>query len=271
MKTSLLVIIIISYSTAFAMDTGTDAGKSKKHGKEQSQSIRKSRDQGDSMEIRLSTDSVFSGIIAELESAGKLGRCEIITHPKLPADFGLSSQIDEYTIDAVKAQYIEQQAKNNAVAPSGIKLYKNCMAFESAVIAQAHIYLMEMLGQAMDIEAIKSLAELSVEKVLHVGIDDDNINAIYQSIKADKIPCRFNQSLHSFRCGATSLDLTSQKMTFGGIEIYGNKFYGYSGDYKVSASSKQTRELVLLQRRNWENSKSTKQAISLANLLPKVD
>lgn len=222
---------------------------------------RKSIEQDKGIEVKLSLDAVFLPIIAEMEKYNKaFAACKIVSKPKQPADFGISSAIGDGTYDVIKGQVLEQQAKSNAIAPEGLLRYRNCMAFYGAVIAQAHRRLTDMLpGEPVGFEELKDLGKISIEQVLYTGFSGQ-IKSIYEAIVVDKTPCRFNNALYSFRCGNTLIDLNNQSLIFGNIEWYGGKFGGYTGEYKVSQASKKAKEIIQSQKKAWELAKSGKLA-----------
>jgi len=253
----------------FAIDTSVDTGKSKKTEREKSLQQKKTTEQDKAVEIKLNIDSVFLPILTDIEKKDKaFKKCSILSHPKLPADFGITSAVGEGVYDTIKGQILEQQAKSNALAPDEIMRYRNCMALYGAVVAQSHVNLMEMLGAgSIGLEDLQALAKIAVEKTLRHGFTG-NVKKLTDLAVRDKTPCRFNQSLDHYKCGITTVDLSSQKLYIGDLEFYGEKFAGYVGEYKVSQSSKHAKEQVLAQKQAWEKSKSGKQAVSPSKLIP---
>lgn len=268
---SFLIIMFVFFQlsqTSIAIDTGTTGGKKEKIEKSQDLMKKKSIERGETFEIRLSADAVLLPVLAKLEDKTEvLKRCRVIGRPRLPRDFGIHAFIDENTIDSVKMQYLENQARINAEAPDSIKQYKECLAFYGAILAQAQVNLNEMMPESVDMEDLKTLAEIAVEKAIRLG-PQGNLKSIYIAIVNDKSQCRFNNSLHLFRCGNCMVDLHEQTLRFGNLEVYGKTFMGYAGEYKVSSSDKATKEAILGLKKNFEKEKSASHTVSLRSFIP---
>lgn len=266
---AIALFILLTSSNAFSVNPSVETGKDKKATKDRTMQQKKAVEQDRAIEVKLSLDAVFIPVLREFEKTHSIfKKCRIISQPKQPRDFGITTEAEGGLYDAVRGQLFEQQAKSSAIAPPGLHRYRNCMAFYGAVIAEAHKELAKIIpNDSVSFTDLKELAKISVEMVLYDGLKGD-IKEMYDAVVNDKTPCRFNNSLHSYRCGITLLDIGRQKLTLGDVELYGNKFFGIQGEYKVSQSSKKAKEMVLAQKQQWEKTKSGKQAVSPANFLP---
>jgi hypothetical protein len=257
-------------NTVYALDPVIDNEKRKRHDKGQEQRQKRAIEEKGALELKVSIESVIIPKIVELER-GYLKSCNIISRPRLPRDFGISSEIAPGMYDVIKIQIYEQQAKINAPVPNNRKVqaYKNCMALYGAIIAQSHINLSEILPSgSISFEDLKSLARIAVEKTIHQRINNRNIKRLYNIVRNDTAPCRFNGSLYQFKCGASLIDISSQQMRLGNVVLFGEKFFGYTGSYTVSQSSSKTKEHVASQKRAWEIVKSGKATVSPSKLIP---
>ncbi|WP_353685431.1 hypothetical protein [Thermodesulfovibrio sp. 3462-1] len=205
-KITIVLTILLLTVPVFAMDTNVDTGKFKKHGKEQSQTQKKTLEQktskgrkrahtqatgtetiesqsdkqawqdttGAGAEITLPLEAVFMDRIATLESetGTMFNACKLVTHPLTPYDLGLNVEAGYGIIDAIKAQYYNMAGQNympvgDVVDESKIRQYRDCMAFYGAVIAQAYLYLTQ------DLSSLKaSLSRGTNTVVKGIGYDD---------------------------------------------------------------------------------------------------
>ncbi len=258
---------------AYALDTSTESGKTQKNEREQSLQQKKAQEQGTAIEIKFGLDQVFLPILAELEKRDKTFKgCRVISKPMLPGDIGVSTARGGGDYDVIAGQIYEQQAKSNTGIPNQakVKRYRNCMALYGAVAAQGHWNLLAMLPKGpIGPEDLKILARIAVEKTLATGFSP-NIKTLFDMITTDKMPCRFAGTLDHYKCGMSTVDLSSQKLYIGSTEFYGEKFAGYVGEYKVSSTSTASAEQVQLQKRAWDMSKNTKQTVDAGKLLPPI-
>ena len=273
MKKIILTVffIVLMIGGAQAQDASYETGKGKTSGKEQSIQHRSSGELSSSADIKLSIDAIFIPILADLEKKDKTFKaCNIISKPKLPGDFGLtSSTVGGY--DLIIGQYLDQQAKSSGQAPSGLIKYRNCMAFYGAVVAQAHLNLVNMLpGADISLDDLQTLARITVEKTFLEGFKD-NVRKLYDYATKDTRACRFKQSLDSYQCGVTNMSLSLQKLSLGSTELWGDKYYGYTGEYRISQSSKKSKELVMSQKKSWDLTKKNHHTVSPSKLLPKIN
>ncbi|MEM7828464.1 MAG: hypothetical protein QW561_03910 [Candidatus Aenigmatarchaeota archaeon] len=203
----LLLITLLVNTTVFALDTSIDTSKTEKTDREQSQSLRKTKEQRDTKgkrkadttatgvdkqtqeavkaigqamsqggaDVTLSLEAVFLDRIALLEEDVEPFRtCKIITKPRLPRDFGLSAEVSRGVIDTIKAEYLSKAAQSNSYVRDvaderELIQYRNCLAAYGAIIAQAYLYL------ASDLDDIK--AGVSKDKdgnieIRGIGYDD---------------------------------------------------------------------------------------------------
>jgi len=270
-------------SQSYSIDTNIDAGKTQRTDKEQSQSIRKSQEQRESKgrkkttttttgidkqtqdvirsvedmrrnteaDVTLSLEMVFLDRISQMEQQGEgeFGKCQIITKPKLPRDFGISAEVSPGVIDAIKAEYLSRAVQSNSYVSAianeeDIRAYGKCLAFYGAVIGQAYIYLsndLRGLGIRVNTRNIGyddfvTLANAALQKALQ-GIKNVTIKSTYNRIVSNTSPCRFAQSIENLhtQCGPALIVIGPRPQLFvSNIPWYGEKFAGYGGAWRVS-------------------------------------
>ena len=202
-----IVTLLLFTSTAFALDTSIDTGKTRKTDKEQSQSLKKSQEEKDTKgkrkadtttkgrdvtdsdtikaigqamsqsgaDVTLPLEAVFLDRIAEMEkNAEPFVTCRIATNPKLLRDFGLSAEIRQGVIDTIKADYLSKAAQSNnyirdLTNEQAIRQYRNCIATYGATIAQAYLYLTADLA---DLQVSVSKDKDGNIEVKGMGYDD---------------------------------------------------------------------------------------------------
>ena len=214
---------------------------------------------GNSMDISLDLQAVFlEGLYRMEQTDPVLSSKKLLTNPRLPADFGMTAVIRPGWIDAIRAKGMREMAVSNAPVSSlgdeeAVQQYKNDLAYYGAVIGQAYLYLSQDLA-ALDAGARKkdkigavavnklgyldfqTLADAALAKA-NAGISDLRIKRLYDSIVADKAPCRFADSSSKIQCGGAMITVGTQPELYAnGVNMYGKAFAGYSGAYKVSSS-----------------------------------
>lgn len=143
-----------------------------------------------SIDVTRSGDVVFLQTIAELEENGQppFAACRIATRPLLPADFGLTAQLDANTIDTIMASWLQQAAASNAPLPPaaqvGILAYRDCLAQYGAIIGQAYLLLEDNLK---DVKAeIVSEGKAGGRSVKGLSLEDFELlaeDALRQAVK----------------------------------------------------------------------------------------
>lgn len=206
-------------------------------------------------DVTLQMDMVFYPQIVYLEDANipPFGSCKVFSNPRLPVDFGLSSEIKPGMIDTIKQSWLSGLAQSNAfidrIADADeIKQYKNCLAYYGAVIGQAYLYLQD------DLKRLKAgNKKANIVDVNGIGYDDllvlaaDAINRsikeikseaiknIYERIINDNSRCQFDKTIENIKCGNVMLQISSKpQLTVANINWYGNGYAGLQGSFKVS-------------------------------------
>ncbi len=273
MKTFISVAIMFMFiyclnGIAYSVDTNIDTGKSRKDTKERSINQRKAQEGSQGVEIKLSLDAVFFPVLTNLEKTHpELKSCKIISKPRKPADFGLSAETSPGVYDTIMAQVLNTSAQSNAMAPKSVERYKNCLVMYGAIIGQAHERMARLItNEQVGYEDLKELSRIIIEQTLLDGLQGQ-IKQSYEILK-DAGNCRFNGSLTNIQCGVAQIDLAANRLMFGNVEWYGQRFGGYSGEYRVSQSSKKAKEIVMSHKKAWEIAKSGKQAVSPTKFMP---
>ncbi|EKD41006.1 MAG: hypothetical protein ACD_74C00082G0005 [uncultured bacterium] len=214
---------------------------------------------GNSLDISIDLQAVFlEGLYRMEQTHPVLSSKKLLTNPRLPADFGLTAVIRPGWIDAIRAKGMREMAVSNAPVSSlgdedALQQYKIDLAYYGAVIGQAYLYLSQDLS-ALDAGARKkdktgavtvnklgyldfqTLADAALAKA-NTSITDLRIKRLYDSIVADKTPCRFADSTSKIQCGGTMVIVGTQPELYAnGVNVYGKAFAGYSGSYKLSSS-----------------------------------
>lgn len=273
--------------SAFALDVGTDTGDDVKASKERTVALRQVQDiresatkrlarskstgsdsttseswrstgqSGQSGEMSVTVDPMvfFIKSLRDYEAAGvePFASCRVASHPRLPADFGLSAEVGPGAIDTIKASYIRDAAGNNMPVADlanevEIKAYRDCLAFYGAILQQANISLGDSIkklkasvknrqGQ-VEVKGI-GLADyemLAAGSLLRAVEKREAAERKYQSLLTNE-PCRFAGRPEDILCGPLELHLGSQpKLTAGSTGIYGNGYGGVSGQYRITSS-----------------------------------
>lgn len=217
--------------------------------------------QQNSIDVTRSGDVVFLQTIAALEEQGQapFASCRIATRPRLPADFGLTAQLDANTVDTIMASWLQQAAASNAPLPQdaqvGILAYRDCLGLYGAIIGQAYLLLEDNLkdvkaeivseGKAGG-RSVKGLSledfELLAEDALRQAVRDveagDMSRAMQQTYASllKSQPCTWNGTVEKIRCGGALLTLdTSPQLIFAGVPIYGQSgYFGFRAEYKLT-------------------------------------
>jgi len=214
-----------------------------------------------SVDLSRSLDVIFLQNIQEWERNGRepFKRCRITTRPSLPADFGLTAQLDANTIDTIMASWLQQAAASNAPLPAdaqlGILAYRDCIAQYGAIIAEAYLVLNEhlkdvkaqvkptqkdgLLVRDLSLQDFELLAADALqEAVNHVETGDfldPQIQRTYANLLGAQ-SCTWNGTVEQIRCGAAHITLSaSPQLVFANIPIYGQGgYYGFRAEYKLS-------------------------------------
>lgn len=246
MKKTLIALSLILSANLLAVDVSIDNSVSQKSDSDSSMSRKKSDDNKQTQGIRESKTSTSdkshsksfdltkNGQVEMLEAIkdaeGRgikpFSECAVLTHPKLVADFGLTSEDENGDIDTIFADILQKAAGNNASISSvgadeyDVKDYMNCVAYYGAIIA----------------DSLKH-DEFSTD------IRDKKIQATFEKIQADlaNSKCRFDKSTDAIVCRSVKLKIDYEPaLSYSNIAIYSNQtYFGFSASDKVSTSSSQ--------------------------------
>ncbi|MBI5749670.1 MAG: hypothetical protein HZA00_11160 [Nitrospinae bacterium] len=280
MKILIISIIVITIGvagifTSYALDSSVDTSKQKKTDKEKTLQQKKTLEGGEVSEVSIDLYTLYLPTLLELEKSDERFReCKIISKPKLLKDFNLTSEIRPGIYDTIKAQILKDAGESNSPVSqftddNSIRLYRDCLALYGAIIGQASKLLKEDIGKinsTIGKEDIQTLSDISIQKISGF---DDTISQLYLSIIRDDTPCVFNGSPNNIMCGNSMIVISSKPtLSLNQTEIYGTKFFGYSGTIKISESSKKTKESVQTIKKNFTETKEAKQSISPSKFLP---
>lgn len=297
--TIILTILIFSFTAipGLAFNASVETGKSKKVTKEKSQTGKTSYQekattgekkseskaegrelrwsntikamenamQNRSMDITVNLETLFLDRIAELEEQGvePFCHCRIVTAPKLPRDFGLSSEISPGIIDSIKADWLSKAAQSNIdmteMGQERVKAvgeYMACLVMYGGIIGQAYLNLHEDLRKlgieehsgtdkttitGIGYDDLVTLANGALARVVSEGglkITNSTIRRLgWRALKYQpKIPYQLDGSLEKIRHGNTQVTLGAKpQVIVSGVQWYGQAYAGLAGSYKVSA------------------------------------
>ena len=261
MSTSLLAVDV-SVDTSQSEKVDTDSSTSYKYGKDmkKTEGIRESQTSTSDKSHSTSTELSLSGQVEVLEaikSAESRGiypfsQCSVLSNPKLVADFGLTSEDEDGSIDTILADILQKAATNNASIVSAgadeyaIKDYINCVSFYGAIVADSLKY-----------------------DSFSPTIRDEKIKKTFENIQKDlaNSKCRFDKSTDAIVCRSIKLKIDYEPaISYANIAIYSNQtYFGYSASNKVSDSK--TRRLAFEAQKSKERArtKSLNQDVSFAS------
>lgn len=222
--------------------TGTD--------KQVQDALRKVRQamQSSSADVQMSLEAVFLNKILELEETTEpFKSCRVMSNPRLPASFGLSSEIEPGAIDTIKSQYLQQYATSSGkvsdvIDEKEILQYRDCLALYGAFIGTAYLNLTGAVEQlksdsgTIGHDDILKLAAEALDKAVAKGVTGTKgIKALHERILKAQGPCYFDNSVTNIKCGISSLVLGGKPQLYAGsIPVYGAGFSGFTGTYRVS-------------------------------------
>lgn len=271
--------------------------------------------QSSGADITIDLAALFSSHIAKLEASHpEFARCGIITRPRLPADFGLGAETTSGSIDNTRQDYLSKCASSGCAIRDfadepAIRAYINCLALYGAMVGQAYLYLSQDLRTIGDvknigIDAFGAIAQTALARTISNGLTSKQIRDIYTDLRTENptIPCRLDGTPTTVMCGSASVVISSGKpqLYFRGVHLYGDKFAGYTGAYKLSRnwsfsyaletlkststyskwasdvqtyaeqleSQGQAREAVLVRKKAWEIVRNNKATVSPGKLMP---
>jgi hypothetical protein len=285
----LVVLSLSSTSTALAIDTTYDTGRSKKDVREKSMQRRRSEDRSRSAEATLQMDALFRPVLLNLEHDTEPWKsCRVLSTPLMPADVGLSAIDEVGLIDSLKSEYLNQAAHANS-AISGLAdearliNYRNCLALYGAVIGDAYQQLRASLPKVAQVAEGKNavtvtglsrndmqiLSRLAVEQTVANAVKDNRIRKLYSDVVNEQSPCRFAGHLQHFVCGAVGIIIGPKpQLIIGGVEMYGDRFAGLSGQIVARASKNEGREKVLRMAQSWDRDRRQHYNVSVGKLIP---
>lgn len=168
----------------------------------------------------------------ELNNVYPFSSCKVLNNPKLPADFGITSEVnDNEDIDLNLSTSLDKAVQNNAYVNSISDLsfnekkfydYVNCLNFYSALVAQS-LKTSEMKGEIEDAE-IKDLY-LKAQK------------ALTRAMTEKKYKVKFHKAIDTYTINSLKVRLDYEPvLMFNQIELFGKSFYGYTANSKKSIS-----------------------------------
>jgi hypothetical protein len=201
-----------------------------------------------------------------------------------------------------------------------IRYYRDNLALYGIIIGQAYLNLTRDLaalnaGIDRDGEGHIVINKIGYDDFLTLAdgallqavgqITNNTHKRLYESIKADKRPCRFGGSISTIQCGSSSVTIGGQPgLTALGLTIFSNEqFAGFTGNYKVSSgwsydqamenlkstakyskmasevskyaekmeSHGKSREAIMAKKLTWNHAKTGKVSLSLAKLIPGIN
>lgn len=263
--TSSILVFSLLTTSVFAFDISSDTSNSRNTGTEQSvnisngkeyhlerskghnQSINRSISKSKSREVSLLNQVSIINDLKVLEEKGvqPYRECDILTHPKLLADFGITAINNNFgmeSVDTYKSDMLEKAARYNQplssvdIDSTPIKNYINCVAFYGAIIAQG----------------MKDNIKSGV-------IKDRQIKETFMSIQNDlrDSTCRFAGDLHDIVCGDIRFTIGYEpKLFYLSYAIFdgalnGASFYGYTSSTRLNYSREK--------RHSWDTTQGVSQ------------
>lgn len=264
MKKTILSILTIAAlaSSSYALDMSSDSSQSQKSDIDDTMNYKKGKDSKRSQAERQSKTStsdksltqskelsvgeqynlLSSIMVSEKTGEDPFSSCNVLTNPKLSADFGLSSEDEEGDIDSIFADILQKSANNNALISKvgadeyEVKDYINCAAYYGAIIAQG-----------------------MKKGVYSTEIKDEKIQRTFEDfqIALSESRCRFNGATTNIQCGSISLKIdTTPNVSFSGIPLYSDQtFFGYNG--KTSVNKAKSQRIAFERQQQKETMRST--------------
>lgn len=248
-KILLTTILTAILTTAGAVDLSVDTSQTQQDVFDKSLSTKKSKDLKESQSekesesltkdiskskskeaVRIAQVDILNLISDfELNNLYPFNRCMILNNPKLPADFGITTEIEDGIIDTNFATLLDKAIQNNQYVSNVIYIderalydYVNCLNFYSAIIAQS-LKTGELKGDIEDKE-IKDLY-LKAQKALTRAMTDR------------KFKVKFHKAIDTFTINSLKVKLDYEpSLSYNQISLYGQNFYGYTANSKKSIS-----------------------------------
>lgn len=268
--TILLVLVMFSLQSCNFLnppkEKNTSTSVTKSSDITERKSVSKSESDRTQKSVEGSIDFAYLfNIFLILDEEDYLKECKIITRPKLPADFGITSAT-RGGFDPILAQYYSQMAFSSGYSPKGISKYAWCMLTYATLVAQSHMNLLKELEsiQDYDLADLVLLAKLSYEKTKKEGITDPVLKEWLAIFKQGIERCRFNVAINEHLCGNLVLDLSTQTLRYRNLFIWSSTTaMGVSGSYRYGVSSDRTQQRI----HELSKSISTKKDISVKKIL----
>ncbi len=199
----------------------------------QSQEILKQmgqRMQHSGLDISLSLENLFLEGLAMLESSNSTLCAMLLTHPKQPADFGLSAEIRPGVIDSIKQEWLNKASASNSLISTitndkKIRRYRDNLALYGIIIGQAYLNLTRDLAElgtevTKDQEGNITLNNLGYDDLLALAdgallqavtqITNKRLKRLLKAIINDKTPCRFGGAETTIQCGSATITVGGQ-------------------------------------------------------------
>lgn len=292
MKRMIVVVIVLLVSLAgqaMALDLQTGNGSNIRNGGETGESWKHGKDQSSSADITLAMDAVFRPALLAAEIKYEPWKsCRVLSHPLMPADVGLSWEIEPGDYDTIKADSLNQAAKvNDYIAnfadEAKIKEYRKCLALYGAVIAASYQNLNSQLAnvattgvggiqiRGLGQNNFRAQAIMAVEKTISQPIGNKRIRGLYHQAVEDSEACRFGGDLNTIVCGGTQIILGPKPhLTVGGVELYGDQAYGLRGNYTLKAGKTTNYDQMDSEKTSWDRHKESRQSLSPTSLLGQI-
>jgi hypothetical protein len=259
LKKVLLGVITASFlsTNLFSMDISSSEGQSEKEDREKSIAIKESEESRDSKSNRKSyTDAVEiskaknttvtrasqTDIFENLEELeridkenykkgkvkelGFFGKCSVISKPKMPKDFGITSEEDG-DVDTTLQSFIESAAKSNlpitkvvsSKDEKNMKEYMNCLLKYGSVGAQSLI-------------DGKFTLEITDPEILSMN------RSAERNLKNPEMNCRFSKSSEIIQCNSLKITIDYEPVLQDKQIAYFSKdsFLGVSGTEQYSTN-----------------------------------
>lgn len=247
MKKIVTALIIGSLSVQlFAVDLSHETGQDQSVKNDMSMSVKKSSDNKNSkrkFKSKIDSAAYSADVIYDPTSSYLTVAGECVTTQKVPADFGLTAEIDDGIIDLNRKAYLDNGASQSMTVSQlggdeeGIKKHIKCMIANSAIMAQSNLDLIKKLsGKSFSASQIDKMAIDEFQTVKK--LTDRNIAVQFErSINSiNKNHCRFATGMtQTVQCGTVVYSFADNSVKNAGIVLTGSdRIFGISTSFRVS-------------------------------------
>ena len=203
-------------------------------------SLRKNKD----LVVEMSFQDLIMSVMVELEKKNKkYSSCSLFSNPPVLSSIGINFEIEPGMIDLTKMEYWKQQAIQHGVASPSVVNYKvlnqiiNCSFEYAIIIGSALLKLEDTMKSLSGWAGIQDLRKW-IKTILYHNMVDPGIKNMLGSIKSLYLtPCRFYGDIHTLKCGGILVSFSPFSVrTVQGFEIFGHKFAGLGGSWRVSSA-----------------------------------